>query len=252
MVRALRTCWVALRDLMDELWVLMACNVLWSLICLPLLLLTLVLFNQGFVWLTVMTGLLAILPLAAATAGLYSVAQRVTEGRASHVRDFFVGMRRYMLVSWHTAGLWGIGLLIMLVNIQFYARLPSLFGVVLTAFWLVALLIWLSMLLYLFPLLLIQTQTRWWVRMRHAFALAMGRPLFTLVTLTLMLVLTLLTALLPILPLVVTGVLLAQWSMRATLLLLKEAEARRAASNPALISYGSLTDKGRKGQIRPK
>ncbi len=252
MVRPFRIFWVALCDLMDELWVLMACNVLWSLIGLPLLLLTLVLFSQGFVWPPIVAGLLAVLPLATATAGLYSVAQRISEGRACHVRDFFVGMRRYMLPGWYTAGLWSIGLLVILVNLQFYARLPNLFGIVLTGFWLVVLLIWLCMLVYMFPLLLIQPQTRWWVRMRYAFALAMGRPLFTLVTLILMLFLVLLTALVPVLSLVVTVVLLAQWSMRATLLLLEEAEAHRAAANSTVICYGPLTDKGHKGQIRPE
>lgn len=252
MARAFRTFWVALCDLVDELWVLMVCNLIWSLICLPLLLLTLVLFSQGFVWLTIGSGLLAVLLLAATTVGLYNVAWRVAEGRAIHVRDFFEGMRRYMLVSWRTTGLWGSGLLIMLVNVQFYSRLSNLFGMVLTAFWLAALLIWLSMLLYLFPLLLIRPKTRWWVHMRYAFALVMGRPLFTLVTLALMLLVTLLTALLPVLPLVVTVVLLAQWSMRAALLLLKEAEAYHAASRPTLMNDGPLPEKGRKGQIRPK
>ncbi|HEX9369878.1 MAG TPA: hypothetical protein VF897_02695, partial [Roseiflexaceae bacterium] len=56
---------------------------------------------------------------------------------------------------------------------------------------------------------------------------------------------------LAILPLVATFAFLALWSFRATLTLIAEADARRAAEH-AETQAGPARDKGRGGQIRPR
>ena len=249
-MRVFRALWTALRDVYDELMLLIICNLLWVLIAGPLLSLAFAILVAGF-WLTaIIVAMVASVPLGLASVGLSSVSYRITEGLASSWRDFFAGLRRHARMGMAVEALWMAGLLVIVVDIYFYSGLGNTVGSVMSIFWLYLLVIWFAVLIYLFPIVILQNQPRLRTLGRNLLVLALGRPIFTLVTLVLMTGIVTLTLIVPIVPLIITFSLLAQWGFRATLLLIKEMEDRRAAEAEANVE--DVKDKGRKGQIRLK
>jgi uncharacterized membrane protein YesL len=250
-----RILWLSIKDIFDELFSLVLINLLWVLISAPLVLLAVVLLSAGSTTLSAVVMLLAVLPMAPSNAGLYTVAQRVTEGRVISWRLFFEGFREYLLLSWQLYGLWMIGLLIIVTNLGFYSRMNSSIGSVLLVLFLYFLLVWFGLLIYIGPLMLLQTDKRIRVIARNAFLMVFGRPFFTLITLILMGLLgVVLGVIVPFLPLLLSFALLAIWSFRVTTTLVADAEARRLArqEQAAATNTRPNTDKGRSGQIKPR
>jgi uncharacterized membrane protein YesL len=250
-----RVLWLSIKDIFDELFALLVVNLLWVAISAPLTLLAIYLISTGSTVPGVVVALLAVLPLAPSNAGLYTVAQRVAEGRVISWRLFFEGFREYLMLSWQVYGLWTIGLLIILSNMSFYSRMGSSLGSFLLVLFLYILLVWCGLLIYIGPLMLLQTDKRLRVIARNAFLMVFSRPIFTLITLVLMALLgVVLGTVLPILPLLLTFSFLSIWSFRATATLIAEAEARRAARQEQAVAASSRanTDKGRGGQVRPR
>lgn len=247
-----RTFWLSVKDLLDELFVLAIVNLLWVLINAPLVVIAGALLNGGAFAPGIVVALLCLLPMAPTTAGLYTVAQRVTEGRAISWRLFFQGLREHTTLSWRIYGPWALGLLLILVNLQFYGQMGSNVGAFLYILFLYFLLVWFALLIYIGPLMLLQSDKRIRVVARNAFLMALGRPIFTLVTLVMMGAIVLLSIWLLILPLALTFSFLALWSFRATTTLVAEAEARRAAREKKTTAQSTSTEKGRGGQIRPR
>jgi uncharacterized membrane protein YesL len=245
------TFWLSIKDLFDELFALMIVNLLWVAISAPLAVAAGLLIYTGSLGPGVLVALLAVLPAAPATAGLYTVVQRVAEGRVATWRLFFTGFREYLMPSWRVYGLWAIGLMLILVNVQFYNRISSNIGQFLSILFLYVLLVWLALLIYIGPLLLLQNDKRIRVIARNAFLMAVGRPIFTLVTLIMMAVIFVASIWLVILPFILTFAFLALWSFRATTRLIADAEARRAAREEK-VAADQPPAKGRGGQIRPR
>src|SRR6187399_2194770 len=121
-----RTLWKSLKDLFDDLFVLAFVNILWILINAPLAVAAFFALSNPTILYIVM--LLSVLTLGPTNAGLYAVAERVTDGRTSSWRDFFAGMRAHPVLSWKVYGLWMLGLVIILVNLQFYSSNGSTIG----------------------------------------------------------------------------------------------------------------------------
>ena len=245
------TFWQSVKDLFDELFSLMGVNLIWLLISAPLMVIAGLLINAGLSGPGLVVALLGVLPMAPATAGLYTVVQRVAEGRVISWRLFFEGFREYSRLSWRVYGVWTLGLLIILFNLRFYNQMASGLGSFLSVLFLYFLLIWFALLIYIGPLMLLQTDKRIRVIARNAFLMALGRPIFTLVTLILMGVIVAISISLPILPIVLTFSFLALWSFRATTRLIADGEARRAAKSEQAAS-ASVHEKGRGGQVRPR
>ena len=249
-----RVLWISIKDIFDELFSLVLVNVIWVLISAPLVVIAVLLLGTGSTALGSIVALLAVLPMAPANAGLYTVAQRVTEGRVFEWRLFFQGFRENLLLSWQVYGLWTLGLILIVSNLGFYNTMSSTLGSLLLVLFLYLLLVWFALLIYIGPLMLLQTDKRLRTIARNAFLMVFGRPIFTIVTLALMGVIAALSFFVPILPLLLTFAFLAIWSFRATTTLVAEAEARRLArlekDDPA--SGNPNTDKGRGGQIRPR
>jgi uncharacterized membrane protein YesL len=245
------TFWQSVKDLFDELFSLTLANLLWLLISAPLTIVAGLFIYVGSLGLAAVVALLNVLLVAPATAGLYSVAQRVAEGRVTTWRVFFAGFREYLLPSWRVYGVWALGLMLILVNLQFYNRLNSSVGFFLIPLFLSVLLVWLALLIYIGPLLLLQSDKRLRVIARNAFLMALGRPIFTLLTLIMMLVIFGASLWLVILPFVLTFAFLALWSFRATSRLIADAEAQRAARAGKVV-VDQPPAKGRGGQVRPR
>src|SRR5262245_48947809 len=99
-----RTLWKSLKDLFEDLFVLALVNILWILINVPFAIVGF--FALGNSSLLYIVLLLSVLTLGPSTAGLYAVAERVTDGRTSSWRDFFGGLRAYAMLSWKIYALW--------------------------------------------------------------------------------------------------------------------------------------------------
>lgn len=255
MVRALHAFWAALKDVFEEFVFMALCNIIWALMSLPLLILTYIFFITPTINIIVplLTFLLAVLPMAPATGALFHVAQRTADGRVSKMGDFFAGMREHAVASWRIMGIWMFGVMIGFVNLYFYNELTGLVGAVVLGLWFYLLVVWLSLLIYAFPLLLLQTTPSLRLLARNAFLMTLGRPVFTTTTLVLMIVILIASILMPFFLLLITGALLAQWSTRATLALIEIERQRRAAQAEADTTNALPNEeKGRRGQVRPK
>jgi len=247
--------WLAIKDLFDELFSLIVVNLFWVVLSAPLLLVAIYLVGTGALVLGIVVGLLAVLPMGPATAGLYIIAQRITEGRVISWRLFFNGFREYLLLSWQVYGLWAAGLALILSNMRFYSSLDSMLPLLLLGLFMSILIIWLGILIYVGPLMLLQADKRLRLIARNAVLMVMVRPVFTLLTGILMLLLGFGLGVVTggLLPLLVTFSFLAVWSFRATSRVIADDEARRAAQQEEAAATNRInTDKGRGGQVRPR
>jgi uncharacterized membrane protein YesL len=245
-----RTFWRSLKDLFDDLFVLVVVNVLWTLINTPLALGLLISASNATLFYIVL--LLGVLTLGPSNAGLYAVAERVADGRTSSWRDFIAGIRAHPALSWKVYGLWMLGLIVILINLQFYTQIGSTIGSFLYVLFVYFAVVWFGVLLYIGPLMQLQTDKRIRTIARNAALMTFGRPIFTLVTLALMAIIVAASVFIPLILLLITFSFLALWSFRATLTLVAEAEARRAEAAEKAANARANTDKGRSGQIRPR
>ncbi|MEN9936226.1 MAG: hypothetical protein RLZZ387_2805 [Chloroflexota bacterium] len=253
---AFRTFWLAGKDLFDELFGLIVVNVLWVVISMPLLAVAFSLFVGGNPVAAGIAALLAVLPMAPASTGLTLISQRVTEGRTFEWRMFFDGFRALRVLSWQVYGIWMAGLILILVNLGFYGQFGSAIGAFLTVLFIYILVIWFSLLIYLGPLIVLQTDQRIRSIWRNALVIALGRPFFTLLTTFLMGVIGTLSIWVPLLLLLLTASFFAVWGFRATSAVIAEAEERRKAlEEQRTAANGGAPpnrEKGRGGQIRPR
>lgn len=243
MERVFRTLATTVKDAVDEFWILVICNLLWAFFSLPLLGLALLALVANNPWLAALIGGLSVVLIGPATAGLYTVAQRVVDGRTSKIGHFFTGMRRYALTSWRVLGIWTVGLFIILFDLNFYGNLDTRFGIAMIVFWIYLLVIWCAFLIYLFPLLLLQAKPGLRILARNTFIMVLGHPGFTFVTFLLM-ALVVALSIIPIFPLFFTAAFLAVWSLRAAHELIRDSEERRTAIR-------HVDEPRRRGQIHP-
>ncbi len=251
-----RVFWRSIKDLFDEMFLLIGVNVVWCVISLPLLVLAVLLAGSGALVPAALLAMLNILLFGPATAGLYTIAQRVNEGRTSTFGHFFEGLRTYAKLSWQVYGIWMLGFILILFNLFFYGQMASTLGLVLQILFVYFLVIWFALLVYIGPLMLLQNDKRIRLIARNAGLMALGRPIFTLVTLFLMAVICVASLLLGVflLPVLILFAFLAVWSFRATTKLIEDAEERRRAEEEKAAGTTARysTDKGRGGQIRPR
>jgi len=247
-----RTLWKSLRELFDDLFILAVVNMLWILINAIAFLLILGAYASGSPALNGLALMLSVISFGPSSAGLYAIAERVTEGRTSSWRDFIAGMRTNARISWQVYGVWMLGLVIILFNLQFYSLNGTQISALLSVVFLYLLVVWLGLLIYIGPLMILQTDKRLRVIARNAALMTFGRPIFTIVTLVLMAVIMISSIWLIILLFVVTFSFLALWGFRATLTLIAEAEARRMTAEEKAAQAEANGAKGRGGQVRPR
>jgi hypothetical protein len=245
------TFWKAARELFDDLFVMIVVNVLWVLMNVPAALVIALAYATGSFAAIGVALLLSVLSLGPANAGLYAIAERITEGRTSSWRDFVAGVRAYARTSLQVYGVWMLGLVILLFNLQFYNLNGSQIGGLVSVLFLYLLIVWFGLLIYIGPLMLLQTDKRLRVIARNAALMTFGRPIFTLGTLLLMAVILVSSIWLIILLFLVTFAFLALWGFRATLRLVADADARRAAADEKAATVETHV-KGRGGQVRPR
>jgi uncharacterized membrane protein YesL len=138
----------------------------------------------------VLSGIFAVLavipliPLPPAMAGLWNVANRVTDELVIHWSDYFEGFRRYF---WKSLGLALINILVLSVllsNVWFYAPSNNPFNLdpntslVIRILFLLLTVLWLAYQMYPMALLLEQTDQRLRTALRNAGVLFLTRPGF--------------------------------------------------------------------------
>ena len=247
-----RTFWKSVRELFDELFILMIVNVLWLLINALSIIVIVATYTSGSFGLVGLALLFSTISFGPSTAGLYTIAARVTDGRTSSWRDFIAGMRANAKLSWKLYGLWMFGLVVFLFNSQFYSLNGSQLSAFISIVFLYLLVVWFGMLIYIGPLMLLQTDKRIRTIARNTALMTFGRPLFTIVTLVLMAVIIVTSIWLVILLFLVTFSVLALGSVRATLTVVAEAEARRNQAEEKASNAAGPAVKGRGGQVRPR
>lgn len=245
-----RTFWKSGRELFEELLIVMASNMLWLLVNLPLGLALLITWSLGAIAPLIAVLMLGTLSFGPSNAGLCVIAQRITEGRTSNWRHFVQGMREYAVLSWKIYGWWLLGLVVIIFNLQFYNLSGSQISAFISIVFLYFLIVWCGLLIYIGPLMVLQTDKRVRVIARNAALMTFGRPLFTLGTLILMVLVLGVSIYLVFLAIVGAFAFMALWSFRATLTLIAEAEARQQAAAEANPTGDS--PKGRGGQVRPR
>ena len=177
-------------DLYDNLGALILLNAITAFLCLPLISVVWVMLKLlstgGLILLPV--ALLASLPAAGAYGALTSFTGQIVEGQPRYLSDYFQRGRR---VFWRSC----IGFLIhagitavIVVNIVFYSRQPSLGFKVVGILLLSVLLIWALASMYIWPMIV--RGYRWRSVLRNAVVLAMAAPFRAIVMLIILLVLS--------------------------------------------------------------
>jgi hypothetical protein len=252
MLNPFRTLGSTFRDLFDEFLLLIMCNLIWMAVCAPLWWFALIISGAGAPLFGVLIALLGVVPAGPATLALTVVSLRISEGRATSVGDFLRAFRTFPRQGWALMGGWIAGVLILLFNMSFYLGWQDLIGGLMLGIWFYALLVWMALLIYAFPLLLLQEEPNLRLVVRNAALMALGRPVFTGVTLLLMGVWVGLSVVLVVPVLMITVAVLNLWSVRATVALIEFQRARQEAEAAAATPNPPSEERGRKGQVRPK
>ena len=239
----------ALRDLFDDFFLIICCNLIWFCTTAPLWAVALYLLVDGQFWLAALTAMIGTLPAGPMTMGLVATAWRLADGRVSGFRNFFGAVWHHARSGWILFGGWMLGFLLILFNLGYYGTLQGWVGVILTTIAIYILLFWLSLLIYVPALLLLQEAPTPRMIIRSSVLMILGRPIFTLLTLAMMgLILLISFYLVAPLALLTVG-WLALWGMHATRQQIADAERRK---QEATAAASPPEERGRRGQVRPK
>jgi uncharacterized membrane protein YesL len=174
MTLALRTVKLAFGDFFEEVFWLVAFNIVW---CLALAVGVLPLVALGMVALPLTALGLAALPLA--TAGLTWLAAEIGQGKAIGWRTFVAGARRHWKSAyyWFLANLvaWGV----IWLNVSFYGGQTAQWAAILLLVFVAVAIWWAGMQLYAFPFLFVQERPSLRMAYRNSIILLLSRPALT-------------------------------------------------------------------------
>lgn len=200
---ALRIFWQALKEMWDELFILMLMNIVTVLLAIP------------------------VVTLPPALAGLWSVANRIANGTASGWSDYWDGFRRYFWKTWKLALLNLLVTTVLVSNIWFYGQknlpfaLDASIKIGIRAFFTMALGLWLLYQMYPLAMLLEQKDQRLKTALRNAALVYLTKPVFTIVLGLLLLIVAAISTFIPLLWPIATLALFAVVCNKAVLHLLE-------------------------------
>lgn len=195
---AMSVFWQTLKDTWEELFQLAIANLIW-------------LFSA-----------LTIVGFPVTMAGMYYVTNRVAHGKTFHFSDFIEGIKLY----WWRSLLWLLAnivfVLLIYVNLQFYASFQATWSVFVNGLWLAILAFWLAMQVYFWPLLIEQEQSKMLLAWRNCAYLILANPFFAFFIVSFSIVLVVVSVALT-LPLIFVGMaLLGLLANNAVLTLLEK------------------------------
>ncbi|MBI1257820.1 MAG: DUF624 domain-containing protein [Chloroflexi bacterium] len=137
---------------------------------------TIPLITLNVVWLVTSLPLVTLIP---STAALFYATNHLAHGKSADMYTFFEGFRLYFRRSWF----WGLlNLLVIVVlasNFLYYGHLSAQWATIAEAIVIVVSLVWLSLQVYSFPLLLEQEKPDLRLALRNSLILLIRRPFFT-------------------------------------------------------------------------
>jgi len=188
---AMEVFWQTLKDIWEELYGLAIVNLV-ALFApvIPLSIAYLLVGQAGLVWLSVPFVLATIVVIPLAIAGVYVVTNRVAHGKTFHFADFIAGARTY----WWRSLLWFLAnivfLVLVYVNVIFYAsQFEGIWVALVGGLWLALAVFWLTMQVYFWPLLIEQEQPRLLLTWRNAAYMVLANPFFAFFTVSFTIVL---------------------------------------------------------------
>ena len=188
---ALRTIWAALVSLYDETLVLVMSNVAWLVLNVPLFLILLAVAlplggdttQGGAQWLMIVCAwLLLVLPTPGGVA-LAAVAAVAAGPNAPQMRIFWSALRQHWRLALACFLASTVIAVALLANAYFYAVFSTGWLRFVSIIWLYASVFWLSVHMYVLPLLVHIGEPRLLDVYRRAALLALGHPLYTLLLL---------------------------------------------------------------------
>jgi uncharacterized membrane protein YesL len=234
-MKALRAVWAGIVDGYNELFPIVGMNLLWLLFNIPLAFVGLVAIqvitiamgieedsrqSVALIFSLLYAVLLVIGPNPAAS-GMHLWANRLVKEERVEFALFWEGLRAYLGRSLALFLISVVGLFLLIANALFYLRSDlmalRIFGIV----WLYAIVLWMSMQLYILPLLVEQDDKRVRLVLRNAFFLTMANIVPSLVLLVVLTVLIVLSIGLTLLIALLTGSVVALIEARALQLLLE-------------------------------
>jgi uncharacterized membrane protein YesL len=192
MIDALRVAWQSLKDLWEEFTLLILMNIVWSLVALlalaPLLLLV---GSDPILGLILSFVLFWLVPIV--TSALCFVSNQVVHGIAISWATFAEGLRRYWLKGLIVTLISLVVLILIAINIQFYAvELQGAWTNFAVSLWVIVGIYWLVVQIYWFPMLLELKSEKVLVSLRNALALPFVSPGFSLTILLVLIIVTIL------------------------------------------------------------
>ena len=203
MKNVFRVLWEALKDLWDELFLLLLMNIVTVLLLFP------------------------VVTFPPALAGLWNAGNLAAKGKSISWRDYFEGFRRYFLKAWGLALLNVLVVAIAFTNVRFYTpgvapfEISDTLSTWIGGFFTAVAFLWLVLQLYPMAALLEQEDQRLRVALRNSAVLFITNPGFTIVLALLLLLVAVISTLLTIPWILVTLAIFAVVCNKAVLHLLK-------------------------------
>jgi uncharacterized membrane protein YesL len=171
---AVQVTWASLRDIYEELFTLVAANLLALLLCIP------------------------VVTAPPALAALHNLGFHLATEKRIEIGQFWEGFRAFFVDSWKLAGLNLLVFAILGVDIWFYlGRMRGAWQVLgYVGIWMF--LIWAVAQLYTFPLLVRQAERNFGRMLKNAVLLTLAHPIFSLTVAVLLILLLALSVVIPI------------------------------------------------------
>lgn len=199
----------AVKILWEGLWTFVQLNVVWLLLCLP------------------------IVTAPASFIALYYVADRAARDETINVRDFFVGFKQYFIKGTLLGLIDLVAVALLATNLLFYSQISAGWGQVARAIWIAVSLFWLLLQVYLLPMFVVQIEPSLKTTVRNSAMFVLLGPLFTVTVAITLVTLAALSAVLIVPFMIISMSAIAVYScvvMNNRLQVLKARQAALAAS----------------------
>lgn len=172
--------WQSAKDFWEDFVFLLLMNVIWSLSVVLAVAPLLLLANTNPV-LGLGLSLVLFVPVPIVSGGLCFVTNQISREKTVGWEAFFVGLRRYWAKSLVVALLNVIALILLVVNVQFYAAIvQGGWTLVVQIIFVVLGVYWLLVQIYWFPMILELESEKVFQALRNSLAMVLISPLFSL------------------------------------------------------------------------
>jgi uncharacterized membrane protein YesL len=196
MKRAFAVVWFAIRGVYDELFPLAGMGLLWFLMTVvpPGLAIQLASYLGLGPGLAIPLILISLIPAPPATAAVYHVTSLIAREKRIEFGYFWEGLKSYLGRSWAIAGVLLVLGVILAIDVWFFfERLDNTAFLVMFLVSLWAVVFWVAIQVYLYPLMVSQDDKRLLLIFKNAALLTLAYPLFSLIILVVLILITILS-----------------------------------------------------------